>query len=274
MRELLTGSFAPKTTAGRRVRLLNWNIERGVQLPQIEQFLAQSNGDILTLQEVDWNASRSGQVDVAAKLAQALRLDYVLGIAFEEVTQGADAWQGQATFSRFGLSKPRVLHFRQQSNFWKPRWWVPNTPPFQERLGGRIALVTEMPLGKGFFVLYNLHLESRGPEELRSAQLREVVDDASQYSRHIPIVIAGDLNTKHQSSPCLRLLQSAGFQDVIGDPRRFTTNRGGRLAKLFIDGALDWIWVRGPLQFSQGRMHTDLPKASDHWPLSVELEWA
>jgi len=39
-----------------------------------------------------------------------------------------------------------------------------------------------------------------------------------------------------------------------------------------IDGALDWIWVRGPVRFSSGTIHTDIPRASDHWPLSVVLE--
>jgi endonuclease/exonuclease/phosphatase family metal-dependent hydrolase len=200
------------------------------------------------------------------------KLDFALGIAFQEMNQGTEAYQGQATLSRSPIENPRIIHFHDQSNFWKPRWWVPNTPPFQERLGGRIALVTEIPFGRGFLVVYNLHLESRNDEDLRARQLHEVISDTSRYPDSVTIVIAGDLNTKHRSSPCINLLQKSGFLDVIGDPKRFTTNRGGQLAHLLIDGALDWIWIRGPVKFSGGRIHTDILKASDHWPVSVLLE--
>jgi len=272
MQELLTGKYAPWRLTPRSVKLVTWNIERGERLREIGAFIRESGGDVFTLQEVDLNARRSGNLNIADQIGRVERLDYALGIAFEEKTQGAEALQGQATLARYPISKPRVLRFRQQSNFWKPRWWVPNTPPFQERLGGRVALAAEIPLGRSFFVLYNLHLESRGTEDLRASQLNEVVADADHYPNSIPIVIAGDLNTKHRSSPCISLLQKSGFQDVIGDPNRFTTNRGGKLARIFIDGALDWIWVRGPIKFSGGQIHTDLPKVSDHWPLSVNLE--
>jgi endonuclease/exonuclease/phosphatase family metal-dependent hydrolase len=272
MQELLTGRYAPWRATPRSVRLVTWNIERGERLRDVGAFLKQSEGDIFTLQEVDWNAKRSGNLNIADELARHERMDFALGIAFQEMTQGTNALQGQATLARLALSKPRVLRFRYQSTFWKPRWWVPNTPPFQERLGGRIALVAEIPFGRGFFVLYNLHLESRGTEDLRASQLNEVLRDANSYPNSVPIVIAGDLNTKHRSSPCIGLLEKSGFQDAIGDPNRFTTNRGGQLARIFMDGALDWIWVRGPIQFSGGRIRTDIPKASDHWPLSVELQ--
>jgi endonuclease/exonuclease/phosphatase family metal-dependent hydrolase len=272
MQEILTGQHAAKRAVPRAIRLVTWNIERGERLREAGVYLHQSDADVLALQEVDLNANRSGNLNVADVIGRVENLDYALGIAFQEMNQGKEAFQGQATLARYPISNPRMIHFREQSKFWKPRWWVPNTPPFQERLGGRIALATEIPIGNGFFALYNLHLESRGDEDLRAHQLHEVIEDANRYPNSIPVVIAGDLNTKHRTSPCIHLLQAAGFLDVIGDPKRFTTNRGGQLAHLIIDGALDWIWVRGPVKFSGGQIHTDIPKASDHWPLSVLLE--
>lgn len=269
MEEILTGRYAPRLATPRSIRLVTWNIERGERLRDAGVFLHQSGADVFALQEVDLNTTRSGNLNVADVIGRVEKLDYALGIAFQEMNQGPEAYQGQATLSRFPVMHPRILHFRDQSKFWKPRWWVPNTPPFQERLGGRIALVTEVPIGNGFFVLYNLHLESRGDEVLRGRQLHEVINDADRYPNSVPIVIAGDLNTKHRSSPCLSLLARTGFRDVVGDPKHFTTNRGGKFARILIDGALDWIWVRGPMQFSGGRIHEDIVKASDHWPLSV-----
>src|SRR5882757_7655842 len=158
MGELLTGKYAQWRLTPRSAKIVTWKIDRGEGLREVAAFIRESGGDVFTLQEVDLNARRSGNLNVADQIGRVERLDYALGIAFEEKTQGAEALQGQATMARYPISKPRVLRFRQQSNFWKPRWWVPNTPPFQERLGGRIALATENPLGSSFFVLYNLHL--------------------------------------------------------------------------------------------------------------------
>ena len=51
----------------------------------------------------------------------------------------------------------------------------------QRRLGGRIALISEIKVGGKTVVTYNLHLESRGPGFTRYAQLKEVIQDASRY---------------------------------------------------------------------------------------------
>jgi len=276
--DLETGSHAKGTPLLWRppLRLVSWNIERGYRPNDIAGFVRDFGADICLFQEVDRNARRTGNRHVADFLANNLQFSYAMGIAFKEMNQGPDAWHGQATLSRFPIKQARVLRFRYQSTFWKPRWFVPNTPPFQEREGGRIALMTEFDLGSrstGRIIAYNLHLESRGPEDLRAAQLRDVLQDVSQLSRNTDdtIIIAGDFNTKTaQRSPCIELLRQAGFRDAIGRPQQYTTSRGGALAGLFIDGAIDWIWIRGPVSISQAEVHTRL-RVSDHFPLTALL---
>jgi hypothetical protein len=67
--------------------------------------------------------------------------------AFDSVPPGAYTIEvsanGSATFSPCPVSCGRLIRFRQQSEFWKPRWYVPTTELFQRQLGGRIALVCE-----------------------------------------------------------------------------------------------------------------------------------
>ena len=109
-------------------------------------------------------------------------MNYVFGREFEELTQGSrtsPAYHGQATLSRWRLKGSRLIRFRSQSGFWRPRWFLPRTEPFQERLGGRIALVTEVDVPGQVVIVYNLHLESRGNDDLRLSQLEEVLTDAS-----------------------------------------------------------------------------------------------
>jgi endonuclease/exonuclease/phosphatase family metal-dependent hydrolase len=122
--------------------VVNWNIDRGMRLPAITDFLSSQEADLLILQEVDLNARRTGRVNVAEEIARKLEMNYVFGREFQELTQGsrnAPAYRGQATLSRWRLGNARVIRFRSQSSFWRPRW-------FQERIGGRIALVTEVEM--------------------------------------------------------------------------------------------------------------------------------
>lgn len=152
MDDILAGTFAtsrcqlwrPQST-----RVVNWNIDRGLHLPAITEFLASQQADVLILQEVDVNAKRTHLLNVAKKLARTLRMNHVFGREFEQLSQESrtsPAYQGQATLSRWPLRNAGVIRFRCQSGFWRPRWFLPRTDPFQQRLGGRIALATEVDL--------------------------------------------------------------------------------------------------------------------------------
>src|SRR5579864_7268747 len=181
MNDLLVGDYAPRRwhlAPPNAIRIVNWNIDRGMRLQEVTDFLASQKADLLILQEVDLNARRTGYLNVAEQIARKLRMNYVFGREFEELTQGrrkSPAYHGQATLSRWHLRNPRLIRFRCQSDFWRPRWFLPRTPLFQERLGGRIALVTEVQVRAQRLAAYNLHLESRGPDDLRVAQLQEAL---------------------------------------------------------------------------------------------------
>src|SRR6201986_5417088 len=175
-KEIIAESFAPSQWLSwprSSIRVVDWNINRGLQLPSIIEFLSDANADILILQEVDINARRTHRLNIAQEIARKLRLNYVFGREFVELTQGSKAspaHHGQATLSRWKISSSRVIHFQRQSNFWKPRWYLPQTEPFQERLGGRIALVSEAEVMGTIFMVYNVHLESPGDDKLRLSQ--------------------------------------------------------------------------------------------------------
>ena len=175
-------------------RILSWNINRGLQFPKILQFLKTVQADLLLLQEVDLNARRTGCRDIASELAHALNLNYVFGLEFQELSEGTPArpaYHGNATLSPWPLSKARMIRFRDQSSFWKPHWYVPNLATFQRRTGGRIALVAEANIYGRKVVTYNLHLESRGADELRLRQLNEVLADCRKYVERPSFVSRG-----------------------------------------------------------------------------------
>ena len=124
---LLTTPFASNTASmrapalphtrqlGTFVRVVQWNIERGIEYEAIRAALSNANqfarlidssahprgssdrrtilqqvallkqADVIVLNEVDWGMKRTGYRNVAAELAAALRMNYAYGVEFVEV---------------------------------------------------------------------------------------------------------------------------------------------------------------------------------------------
>jgi endonuclease/exonuclease/phosphatase family metal-dependent hydrolase len=272
MQEIETGNFAsPRWVLcpPSSVRVVNWNIDRGLQLKRVIEFLAGAQADIILLQEADLNARRTHHLDIAREIAQKLQLNYVFGREFQELTQGSresPAYHGQATLSRWPLLNSRILRFQRQSNFWRPRWFLPEINPFQERIGGRLALVSEAKIAGKTILTYNLHLESKGDDALRCAQLQETLEDTWRYSSDRPILLAGDFNLDVSGGPAATAIGHAQFQDALANHHAATTPdsflQDGRM--------IDWIFTRGPVRPNQGEVHRSV-SASDHYPLSITL---
>ena len=271
MREIVAGNFAPWRLAlwpPGSIRVVDWNIDRGVQLPGILDFLGGMNADVMMLQEVDINAKRTHRLNIAQEIARALQMNYVFGREFEELTQGSKAspaYQGQATLSRWPISNPRLIRFQKQSNFWKPHWFLPQIEPFQERHGGRIALVADINIAGQKIVSYNLHLESRGNDDLRLSQIDEVIRDAGGYDANSVVIVAGDLNLDASKNTSLA---RAGFREAVPTACTPSTSPRGLLES---GRHIDWAFVRGPAQTNNGRIHNSV-KASDHYPISFSLQ--
>ncbi len=272
MQEIVTGNFAPFRWViwpPGSLRIVDWNIDRGLQLQAVIDFLASTNADILILQEVDLNARRTHRLNIAEEIARKLQMDYVFGREFEELVQGSKAspaYHGQAILAKWPISNPRLIRFSRQSHFWQPRWYLPRIEPFQERLGGRIALVANINVAGSKLVIYDLHLESRANDELRFSQAQEVLSDAARQDPRCPLVIAGDFNLD-ASKGAASAFATAGFQEAIAEPHTPTTPSH----RLFEPGRrIDWAFVRGPIRAGSGRVHNQV-KASDHYPISFTL---
>lgn len=253
---------APLTTQPAQIRVITWNIERGLQFDGVSKFLESAKADLLLLQESDVNARRSGNRRVHEELARRLGLQYAFAPEFEELGQrvaSTPAWQGQAVLTNARVTSASPIRFHQQSDFWSPRWYLPNWSLFQRRVGGRVALAAEIAYPSMPAVVFNVHLESRGPESLRMSQMNEVLQRAAAYPQDRLIILAGDLNVSGASSPVIKAIEAAGFTRAAG--AEVTTTRGA---------PLDWIFVRGPFRFTDAKIHRDV-LAADHYPVSVTI---
>jgi len=274
LEQLERGSFVPADHALEAldfIRIVSWNINRGLQLNEVLEFLTDASADLILLQEVDINAGRTHRRNIAQDIAQTLQMNYVFGCEFEELTQGnhsSPAYHGQATLSRLPIAESRILRFRRQSGFWRPRWYVPSIPKFQRRLGARMALVSHIDWFGKQLIAYNVHLESRGNDDLRCGQLTEIFDDAQQYGAAVPAVVAGDFNFDLRQELATSAIAGGPFNNTLhnGNVRPTTIPSGLSRAR-----AVDWILTRGALDYAEVELHRSV-RASDHYPLSLVIK--
>lgn len=274
MTAIETGSFVSSESPEYRgeLRIVSWNIARGSKLEGVIEFLASTDADIIFIQEADRNAHRTHYCNVAREIAQKLKLHYVFGCEFEELAEGSrasPARHGQATLSRWPVSQFSILRFHTQSNFWQPRWFIPTVRPLQRRRGGRMALFGAVSSNRSVFT-YNLHCESRGSDELRLAQMQELLHDAKRYGPDVPILAAGDFNFNVSKGGAAVALSDAGFLNPFASLRKPTTQSalGSPHERL-----IDWILIRGPLVGTNPQVHTSV-EASDHYPLSLTVRFS
>lgn len=270
--QIETGGFADRSGVPKPpdvIRVVSWNIARGSRLDGVTEFLLNSKADLIILQESDRNSRRTSHRNIAKELSQQLGMNYVFGIEFQELSQGSHqspAYHGQATLSRWPISKAHILRFQRQSKFWHPYWWVPKLAFLQRRLGGRMALRTDVSIGNRTLVVYNLHLESRGNDSLRCAQLIELLDDANRCSRNLTVIAAGDFNFDITQPESSSAIANASFYNPFAGVGIQTT----RPQRFGQSKAVDWILIRGLLRAASPQVHRSIA-ASDHYPLSIQL---
>lgn len=262
-----SGSYSTNVSVNPTARILNWNIDRGQHFKGIVAAMRETRPDVCIFQEVDLGARRTKGEDVAKELAQTFGMNYTFAPEFLELGQSTaegSAYHGQAILTHFPIRASRILRFTHQSGFWRPRpLLISSLPLLQRRIGGRIALVNELDHNGSTLVVYNLHLESRTTERGRLLQLDEVLGDAERYPSGTPVMVAGDLNTMHSHSPLISRMRQAGYTSCFGN-RRIRTH--------ILIGALDWVFVKGPMTCAGAEVHRDF-HASDHFPISAELRF-
>ncbi len=129
-----------------------------------------------------------------------------------------------------------------------------------------MALVSAVNIAGKTIVTYNLHLESRGDDNLRCSQLDEALDDARQYNWDTTILLAGDFNLDVSQAAAASAISRGQFQDAFAN-QHVPTTPGSFLEHGRI---IDWIFTRGRVRASQPQVHRSVP-ASDHYPLSINV---
>ena len=193
--------------------------------------------DVVSLQEIDNKATRSGRVDEAKRLGELTGLKHHAFGRFMDF-QGGE--YGMAIISRYPLSDVTDLRL--------PAGAEPRTS---------LIAVVQAPQP---FRLANVHFYATEQERLAQARtLLEFLDKRQD----IPCVIAGDFNSR-PDSPVLELFSDWSIPDKGDDRFTFSSDKPSI--------EIDFILHRPDTAFVVRHIDViDEPIASDHRPLIVDL---
>jgi endonuclease/exonuclease/phosphatase family metal-dependent hydrolase len=245
-----------------RLKVVAWNLEYSEHLDeQLAALTTHANladADVYLLSEVDRCSERNGMRRAARELAEGLEGVYLYGIEYVEleIDRVAGGDTGQAIVSRRPLSGAALSCHSSQFD------WLASED--QPRLGQRVVLHADVPIGPTSARVYAVHLESNDlAGDKRAVQAKELLDQAQLRACDRPQILAGDFNAPYCGAPELEILRDAGFVDAVGlaGDTEPTSSNGFRL---------DYVWTRG-FRVVAGGAPRDLG-VSDHDPVWVELE--
>jgi endonuclease/exonuclease/phosphatase family metal-dependent hydrolase len=280
----------------RALKVVSFNAQGGRGLTGIVQRLTKpplAGADVIFLCEADWRFFRSGGVELASELAEALNMSFAFlpqfgGRVNPDQTR---SYTGNAILSR------QPLHDAYPTP-------IPNRFLHRRLVrleGGPVGMVAQIRLPQRELHIGVIHLNSRWDPEGRGWQMEEYL---AKLPRSGPMIIGGDFNTttiklhgRHALGkgmlallmqprrlsdprpfePLFQKLQEAGFDVESCNVRGKRTFTPSRLWPTVLRPNLDWIAVRGlePVYRSARviRAQTSFfaPRFSDHDFISCEF---
>lgn len=243
-------------TAPAELKIVSYNIRYrvGDDLKRLVKLLKEDpeigGAHVIGLQEVDRNKRRTGNVNTARQIAEALGMRYAW--AAPPDTDGDDEEEtGVAILSVFPLTDAaRVL--------------LTHEGPGGRR---RVAVGATVQVGRTPLRVYSVHAETRMPVEKKVEHWQAVLDDLRLHTGVAGAIVLGDFNTikGKDVKAARRLFAHDGFTTPLADDD--TTWR-----TFVVQLKLDWLWLRG-LEARSSGIDKDID-LSDHWPLWATVRLA
>lgn len=229
------------------------------------------NPDIISFQEIDYDASRSYHVNQEEEIAD-------LGYAFRAKTVNWDErylpfpyWpisthfgkvvSGQSIISKYPLKEQERIVLSRVANapFYRNAFYLE-----------RLAQVVKVVLNGKDVILINIHLEAF-EKETRVQQFQEVLKIFNQYSNKYPTILLGDFNSRARDENAI--VQQIFAMKDIGNAAFNMNNPGNTFNTKNPYERIDYIfYTKNSIEYISGKVLNEFEQASDHLPVEMKFK--
>ena len=189
------------------IKIIEWNIERGMVINGILEELEKVNADILLIQEIDIDCERSKRINCLTEISKKLKMSYAYVSEFcelydkirKEKDQGGGV-HGNAIFAKYFIDKNNTIAIKHK--YQPVNWEKEGYSRREPRKGDRYFISSMIKISKNIYIdVYSIHLEVFCGITGRIQQFSDVPLYAENRKKLINSdnkliqIIGGDLNT-------------------------------------------------------------------------------
>jgi len=226
--------------------------EKQDNLERVAALIKSTGADLVLLQEVDRNTTRSGRIDQLATLQRLTGLEAAFGKSLDY----QDGQYGIAALSRWPISTQRVVPL--------------HVVPVQTRAGGslepRVALVIEVNGPHGKLLVVNTHLDASREQTFRLQEVTRLLEQL-EPDRNRTLLLGGDFNAEPDSIVYEKLMAAK-----LTDSHSACGERGSGLT-FPASGPIkriDYLFTRNMPRCASAEVVDS--GASDHRPLLIRFD--
>lgn len=190
----------PAPSIPQNIRVVAWNIERGLKLDGIIHLLQThptlATADILLITEADIGMGRTNNRNIPQEIANALQMNYVFANCFLALEKGdigelnhdqpnTLSLHGISIFSKFPIQSCQSVTLPMFKDAFND---------IEKRLGSRKALICTIPIGPRTIDFAVTHLELAQSAKHRGLQIQALLHTLSENQTN-SVLIGGDFNT-------------------------------------------------------------------------------
>ena len=229
------------------------------------------NPDIIAFQEIDYNASRSYNVNQETEIA-ALGFNYAArAVNWDERYLPFPYWpikmhfgkvvSGQSIISKYPLKEHQriVLQRVESEPFYRDAFYLE-----------RLAQVVKVVLNGQEVVLINIHLEAFD-KATRVKQFEEVLAIFNKYKNDYPTILLGDFNSTARDKDAV--IQKMFAMKGIGNAAFDMNNLGNTFDTKNPFERIDYIfYTKNSIEYISGKVLNQFEQASDHLPVEMQFK--
>lgn len=229
-----------------KLKILSWNIWFDGDLKAVNDFLENSDADIIGLQEV---MQINDVIQISKRLREKLGYEFVYSPAFQIQKDGKAVDVGIAIFSKFPILKSKTYNLSKTNN--------------------RIAIKADVKVNNKTLHIFSTHLLHT--HQLPSQIQEEQADNLIKILPYENTILMGDFNALPDSNAVKKISSVIKNTDENLLPTWSVYKEGCKGCKLQgVIYKLDNIFVTKNLNTHTFQIEDS--KASDHLPISVEID--